>query len=30
VLGAWIDYMNGQVKKMLAFIKMYKDLVGGG
>jgi PadR family transcriptional regulator, regulatory protein PadR len=30
VLGAWIDYMNGQANKMLAFIKMYKDLVSGG
>jgi PadR family transcriptional regulator, regulatory protein PadR len=30
VLGAWIDYMNSQAKKMLAFIKMYKDLAGGG
>ena len=29
VLGAWIDYMNSQAKKMLAFIKMYKDLAGG-
>jgi poly-beta-hydroxybutyrate-responsive repressor len=30
VLGAWIDYMNSQAKKMLAFIKMYKDLASGG
>jgi len=30
VLEAWIDYMNSQAKKMLAFIKMYKDLASGG
>jgi PadR family transcriptional regulator, regulatory protein PadR len=30
VLEAWIDYMNSQAKKMLAFIKMYKGLANGG
>ena len=27
VLGSWIGYMEGQAKKMLAFIEMYQDLL---